>query len=135
MPALTWCVSPVRRPSGEEREGSCGSTPPPPSSCSRWRCSWPSRTPAPDSPADIFTINDGFVSNTYSHLGNPALGVLVAETWGETGWSDNRLSHVTFDMPVGYFNLDAHCFAAPPPPTTTVTTIPPTTATTAAAGG
>jgi hypothetical protein len=55
-------------------------------------------------------------------------------------WTDNRLSNVTFDMPVGYFNLDAHCFAAPPPPTTTTTTtttttIPPTTAAPAAAGG
>jgi hypothetical protein len=163
---------------------------------------------APNSPADLFTINDGFVSNTYSHFANPALGVLVAETWGETGWSDagggfvepntsqgvvralkqhrvlrtavrvelwgtddagdhrlatsstrnsgtalqvtiatpeidvrtapcflwtrafvairwtdNRLSNVVFEMPVGYFNLDGHC-AAPPPPTTTTTTIP-----------
>jgi hypothetical protein len=43
---------------------------------------------APNSPADVLVINDGFVSRTYSHLGNPALGVLVAETWGETGWSD-----------------------------------------------
>ena len=24
-------------------------------------------------------------------------------------WSDNRLSSVSFEMPVGYFNLDAHC--------------------------
>jgi len=24
-------------------------------------------------------------------------------------WSDNRLSSVRFDMPVGYFNPDAHC--------------------------
>jgi hypothetical protein len=24
-------------------------------------------------------------------------------------WSDNRLSSVSFDMPVGYYNLDAHC--------------------------
>ena len=24
-------------------------------------------------------------------------------------WSDNRLSGVSFEMPVGYFNLDAHC--------------------------
>jgi len=174
-------------------------------------------TVAPDSPADIFTINDGFVSKTYSHLGNPALGVLVAETWGETGWiaaaggtvvpnnsqgvvrglkqrrvlrvavrvelwgtddtgdhqlatsgtvnsgtslhataatpeinvrtapcllwtrvfvairwTDNMLSNVTFDMPIGYFNLDEHCLAAPPPPTTTTTpptTTPPTTTT------
>jgi hypothetical protein len=152
---------------------------------------------APNSPADIFTINDGFVTNTYNHFGNPASGVLVAETWGETGWSDaggglvepntsqgvvralkqhrvlrtsvrvelwatedtgqnrmlaqsstvnsgtalqatvatpeidvrtapcflwtrafvgirwtdNRLSSVVFEMPVGYFNLDAHCSA------------------------
>jgi hypothetical protein len=151
---------------------------------------------APNSPADVLVINDGFVSRTYSHLGNPALGVLVAETWGETGWSDagggfvepntnqgvvralkqrnvvrvavrvelwgtddtgdrhlassstrnsgtslhaqiatpeidvrtapcllwtrvfvairwsdNRLSNLSFDMPVGYFNLAAHCSA------------------------
>jgi hypothetical protein len=165
---------------------------------------------APNSPADLFTINDGFVSKTYAHLGNPALGVLVAETWGETGWadaggglvepndsqgvvralkqrsvvrvavrvqlwgtdeagdhqlassstvnsgsslhaqvatpevdvrtapcllwtrvfvairwSDNRLSNLSFDMPIGYFNLDTHCLAPPPPPpTTTTTTIP-----------
>jgi hypothetical protein len=24
-------------------------------------------------------------------------------------WSDNRLSSVSLEMPVGYFNLDAHC--------------------------
>jgi hypothetical protein len=24
-------------------------------------------------------------------------------------WSDNRLSSVSFENPVGYFNLDAHC--------------------------
>ena len=24
-------------------------------------------------------------------------------------WSDNRLSSVSFEMPVGYYNLDAHC--------------------------
>jgi hypothetical protein len=151
---------------------------------------------APNSPADVVIINDGFVSRTYSHLGNPALGVLVAETWAEGGWSDagggfiepntsqgvvralkqrnvvrvavrvelwgtddtgdrlmaasstrnsgaslhaqiatpeidvrtapcllwtrvfvairwsdNRLSNVSFEMPSGYFNLDAHCSA------------------------
>jgi hypothetical protein len=149
---------------------------------------------APDAPEDLFAINDGFVTKTYNHLGNPASGVLTAETWGETGWidaggglvapnnsqgvvralkqlkvlrvsvrvelwgtddtgdhqlatsgsvnsgtarsvqvmtpevdvrtapcllwtrafvairwSDNRLSNVSFEMPVGYFNLDAHC--------------------------
>lgn len=140
-------------------------------------------------PNDLFAINDGFVTQTYNHLGNPALGILTAETWGETGWieagpnnsqgvvralkqskvlrvavrvelwgtddtgdhllaasstlnsgtapsvqaktpeidvrtapcllwtrafvairwSDNRLSPVSFEMPVGYLNLDAHC--------------------------
>ena len=146
-------------------------------------------------PNDAFTINDGFVTQTYSHFGNPANGILTAETWGETGWiedagglvapnnsqgvvralkqskvlrvavrvelwgvdgpgtervlassstvnsgtaasaqvktpevdvrtapcllwtrafvtirwSDNRLSSASFEMPVGYFNLDAHC--------------------------
>jgi hypothetical protein len=145
-------------------------------------------------PNDAFAINDGFVTKTYNHLGNPANGILTAETWGETGWiedatggvpnnsqgvvralkqskvlrvavrvelwgadgpgterrltssstlnsgtaasvqvktpevdvrtapcllwtqafitirwSDNRLSSVSFEMPVGYFNLDAHC--------------------------
>jgi hypothetical protein len=146
-------------------------------------------------PNDVFAINDGFVTKTYNHLGNPASGILTAETWGETGWiedagggvvpnnsqgvvralkqskvlrvavrvelwgtddtntdlklassstvnsgtassaqvqtpevdvrtapcllwtrafvtirwSDNRLSSVSFEMPVGYFNLDAHC--------------------------
>ena len=149
---------------------------------------------APNAPNDIFAINDGFVTKTYNHLGNPANGILTAETWGETGWldaggglvdpnnsqgvvralkqskvlrvavrvelwgtddtgdhqltasstvnsgtapsvqvktpevdvrtapcllwtrafvtirwSDNRLSSLSFDMPVGYFNLDAHC--------------------------
>jgi hypothetical protein len=144
---------------------------------------------------DAFAINDGFVTKTYNHLGNPANGILTAETWGEGGWiddagggvvpnnsqgvvralkqskvlrvavrvelwgmdgpgterlltssstvnsgtapsaqvktpevdvrtapcllwtrafvtirwSDNRLSSVSFEMPVGYFNLDAHC--------------------------
>jgi hypothetical protein len=24
-------------------------------------------------------------------------------------WSDNRLSTLRFEMPVGYFNPDAHC--------------------------
>jgi hypothetical protein len=146
-------------------------------------------------PNDVFTINDGFVTNTYYHFGNPAHGILTAETWGESGWTDpgdgtvvpnnsqgvvralkqskvlrvavrvelwgmddpgtervlassstvnsgtaasaqvrtpevdvrtapcllwtrafvtirwtdNRLSSVSFEMPVGYFNLDAHC--------------------------
>jgi hypothetical protein len=145
-------------------------------------------------PNDLFAINDGFVTKTYNHLGNPANGILTAETWGETGWldaggglvdpnnsqgvvralkqskvlrvavrvelwgtddtgdhqlassssvnsgtapsaqvktpevdvrtapcllwtrafvtirwSDNRLSSVSFEMPVGYFNPDAHC--------------------------
>jgi hypothetical protein len=145
-------------------------------------------------PNDAFAINDGFVTKTYNHLGNPANGILTAETWGETGWiddaggvvpnnsqgvvralkqskvlrvavrvelwgvdgpgtermltssstvnsgtapsaqvktpevnvrtapcllwtrafvtirwSDNRLSSVSFEMPVGYYNLDAHC--------------------------
>ena len=145
-------------------------------------------------PNDVFAINDGFVTKTYNHFGNPANGILTAETWGETGWiedagggvvpnnsqgvvralkqskvlrvavrvelwgtddtgdhqltssstvnsgtaasvqvktpevdvrtapcllwtqafvtirwSDNRLSSVSFEMPVGYFNLDAHC--------------------------
>jgi hypothetical protein len=145
-------------------------------------------------PNDAFAINDGFVTKTYNHFGNPANGILTAETWGETGWiedagggvvpnnsqgvvralkqskvlrvavrvelwgtddtgdhqlassstvnsgtassaqvktpevnvrtapcllwtrafvtirwSDNRLSSVSFEMPVGYYNLDAHC--------------------------
>ncbi len=147
---------------------------------------------APDAANDTFAINDGFVTKTYNHLGNPANGILTAETWGETGWvvgddvvpnntqgvvralkqskvlrvavrvelwgsddtgdrrlassstvnsgtapsaqvktpevklttapcflwtrafvtirwSDNRLSSVSFEMPVGYFNPDAHC--------------------------
>jgi hypothetical protein len=154
---------------------------------------------APDAANDSFVINEGFVTKTYNHLGNPANGILTAETWGETGWffdqaepggllpnnsqgvvralkqskvlrvavrvelwgidipepgvarllassstvnsgtaasaevktpeinvrtapcllwtrafvtirwSDNRLSSVSFENPVGYFNLDAHC--------------------------
>ena len=152
---------------------------------------------ATDAANDVFVINDGFVTKTYNHLGNPANGILTAETWGETGWtftetepggdvpnnsqgvvralkqskvlrvavrvelwgadgpgterrltssstvnsgtaasvqvktpevdvrtapcllwtqafvtirwSDNRLSSVSFEMPIGYFNLDAHC--------------------------
>ena len=148
---------------------------------------------APDAANDLFAINDGFVTKTYYHFGNPAYGILTAETWGETGWTDpgdgivpnnsqgvvralkqskvlrvavrvelwgsddsgdhqlaasttvnsgtapsaevktpeidvrtapcvlwtrafvsirwtdNRLSSVSFEMPVGYLNLDAHC--------------------------
>ena len=151
---------------------------------------------AADAANDAFVINDGFVTKTYNHLGNPANGILTAETWGETGWtslqtepgglvpnnsqgvvralkqskvlrvavrvelwgtddtgdhrltssstvnsgtaasvqvktpevdvrtapcllwtrafvtvrwSDSRLSALSFEMPVGYFNLDAHC--------------------------
>jgi hypothetical protein len=150
---------------------------------------------APDAANDVFAINDGFVTKTYYHFGNPASGIVTAETWGETGWtdpgdgsvvpnnsqgvvralkqskvlrvsvrvelwgtddanvdhqlatsstvnsgtaasaqvktpeidvrtapcllwtrafvgirwSDNRLSSVRFEMPVGYLNLDAHC--------------------------
>ena len=154
---------------------------------------------ATDAADDVFVINDGFVTKTYDHLGNPANGILTAETWGETGWifdeaepgghfpnnsqgvvralkqskvlrvavrvelwgidvpepgiarllassstvnsgsapsaqvktpevnvrtapcllwtrafvtirwSDNRLSSVSFENPIGYFNLDAHC--------------------------
>jgi hypothetical protein len=147
-------------------------------------------------PNDVFAINDGFVTKTYNHLGNPANGILTAETWGETGWtdpgdgnvvpnnsqgvvralkqskvlrvavrvelwgsddtgdhqlassstvnsgtassalvktpevnvrtapcllwtrafvtirwSDNRLSSLSFEMPIGYLNQDAHCFS------------------------
>jgi hypothetical protein len=149
---------------------------------------------APTAANDLFAINDGFVTQTYNHFGNPANGILTAETWGETGWtdpgdgivvpnnsqgvvralkqskvlrvavrvelwgtddtgdhqlassstvnsgtapsvqvktpevdvrtapcllwtrafvtirwSDNRLSSVSFEMPIGYLNLDAHC--------------------------
>ena len=38
-------------------------------------------------PGDNFTINDGFATKTYNHLGNPANGILTAETWAETGWT------------------------------------------------
>ena len=37
-------------------------------------------------PADTFVINDGIATKTYNHLGNPANGILTAETWAETGW-------------------------------------------------
>ena len=37
-------------------------------------------------PGDTFVINEGFTTKTYNHLGNPANGILTAETWGETGW-------------------------------------------------
>jgi hypothetical protein len=37
-------------------------------------------------PGDTFVINEGFTTKTYNHLGNPAAGILTAETWGETGW-------------------------------------------------
>jgi hypothetical protein len=151
---------------------------------------------ATDAANDVFSINDGFVTKTWSHLGNPANGILTADTWGETGWmdagnntvvpnnsqgvvralkqskvlrvavrvelwgtddtgdqqlassstvnsgtapsalvktpevdvrtvpcllwtrafvtirwSDNRLSSQSFEMPVGYFNQDAHCLS------------------------
>jgi hypothetical protein len=29
---------------------------------------------APNDPNDIFTVNDGFVTRTYNHLGDPASG-------------------------------------------------------------
>jgi hypothetical protein len=38
-------------------------------------------------PGDTFVINDGFATKTYNHLGNPANGILTAETWAETGWT------------------------------------------------
>jgi hypothetical protein len=38
---------------------------------------------------DVFAINDGFVTKTYNHFGNPAYGILTAETWGETGWIED----------------------------------------------
>lgn len=44
------------------------------------------RALAAAAPGDDFTINDGFVTKTYNHLGNPANGILTAETWAETGW-------------------------------------------------
>ena len=37
-------------------------------------------------PGDAFVLNDGFITKTYNHLGNPANGILTAETWAETGW-------------------------------------------------
>jgi hypothetical protein len=43
---------------------------------------------ATDAANDVFAINDGFVTKTWYHLGNPANGILTAETWGETGWLD-----------------------------------------------
>jgi hypothetical protein len=149
-----------------------------------------------DAANDVFAINDGFVTKTWSHLGNPTYGILTADTWGETGWmdagnntvvpnnsqgvvralkqskvlrvavrvelwgsddtgdhqlassstvnsgtassalvktpevdvrtapcllwtrafvtvrwSDNRLSSLSFEMPVGYFNQDVHCLS------------------------
>jgi hypothetical protein len=45
------------------------------------------RALAAAAPNDTFTINDGFVTKTYNHLGNPANGILTAETWAETGWT------------------------------------------------
>jgi hypothetical protein len=40
---------------------------------------------AVQAPQDSYRINDGFYSQTYNHLGNPARGIVVADTWGETG--------------------------------------------------
>ena len=37
-------------------------------------------------PTDDAIINDGFATKTYNHLGNPANGILTAETWAETGY-------------------------------------------------
>ncbi len=44
---------------------------------------------AVQAPDDAFTINDGFYTQTYNHFANPALGSVIAETWGETGWRLN----------------------------------------------
>ena len=41
---------------------------------------------APNAPTDTYRINDGFFSKTFNHFGNPARGMVVADTWGETGW-------------------------------------------------
>jgi len=43
---------------------------------------------ATDAANDAFAINDGFVTKTYNHFGNPANGILTAESWGETGWTE-----------------------------------------------
>ena len=34
---------------------------------------------------------------------------LLCDFHVHTRWSDGRLSALSFEMPVGYFNLDAHC--------------------------
>lgn len=49
---------------------------------------------AVQAPTDSYRINDGFYSKTYNHLGNPALGIVVADTWGETGWMSTATGDV-----------------------------------------
>jgi hypothetical protein len=49
---------------------------------------------AVQAPQDSYRINDGFYSQTYNHLGNPARGIVVADTWGETGWVSTETGDV-----------------------------------------
>jgi len=43
---------------------------------------------APQAAGDDFTSNDNFVTRTFNHLGNPARGSVVAESWIETGFDN-----------------------------------------------
>jgi hypothetical protein len=40
---------------------------------------------APLAATDAFVFNNNFVTRTFNHFGNPSLGSVIAETWGEDG--------------------------------------------------
>ena len=42
---------------------------------------------APLAAGDAFAFNEGFFTRTFNHFANPANGSVVAETWGEDGFS------------------------------------------------
>ena len=78
-------------------------------------------------------LNSG--TSLHAQVATPEINVRIAPCllWTRAfvaiRWSDLRLSSVSFEMPIGYFNLDEHCLVAPPPPPTAPpTTAPPTTA-------
>jgi hypothetical protein len=65
--------------------------------------------------ASSSTANSG--ASLHAQIATPEIEVRTAPCllWTRVfvaiRWSDNRLSNVSFEMPAGYFNLDAHCSA------------------------
>jgi hypothetical protein len=49
----------------------------------------------PQAATDAFILNNSFVTQTFNHFGNPGLGSVVAETWGEDGITSDGIEQNT----------------------------------------